>query len=115
MGCTLSESIPTRPTTKPTSPINHRARLRAFVSRLLLLIKGRRQPHPVTVKTYQELALHVPVEEPHLARCLCEEEADEEIERYEWAIAEMSLTRGERMRRESAPGDSWCVQGGQWV
>lgn len=36
---------------------------------------------------------------PPVAKYLCEDQVD----RYEWAYAEMALPKGERMRRQSAP------------
>lgn len=55
-----------------------------------------------SVKTYPTLsapAPHMPEIPPPVAKYLCEDQVD----RYEWAYAEMALPKGERMRRQSAP------------
>ena len=57
---------------------------------------------PRPVKTYPRLSEpgpHIPVEPPPVAKCLC----DDQIDRYEWAYAELSLPKSERMRRQAAP------------
>ena len=54
------------------------------------------------VKTYPTLSEpgpHIPVEILPVAKYLCEDQ----IDRYDWAYAEMSLPKSERMRRQSAP------------
>ena len=54
------------------------------------------------VKTYPTLSEpgpHIPVEIPPIAKYLCEDQ----IDRYDWAYAEMCLPKSERLRRQSAP------------
>ena len=52
------------------------------------------------VKTYPTLSEpgpHIPVEIPPVVKYLCEDQ----IDRYDWAYAEMSLPKSERLRRQS--------------
>ena len=49
--------------------------------------------------TLSEPGPHIPVEIPPVAKYLCEDQ----IDRYDWAYAEMCLPKGERLRRQSAP------------
>ena len=73
-----------------------RALFRKFFSRL----RTFRPSRPVkTSSTPSESGPHVPIEEPPVMRFLWEEQTD----RYNRAMDEMSLSKGERLRKESTP------------
>lgn len=72
------------------------ARLTEFFSWVKDCIPSR----PVkTYPTLSEPGPHIPVKIPPVAKYLYGDQMD----RYEWAYAEMSLPKSERIRRQSAP------------
>lgn len=77
--------------------------LGARLTEILSWFKKHIPSRPVkTYPTLSEPGPHIPVEIPPVARYLCEDQ----IDRYDWAYAEMCLPKNERMRRQSAPDPS---------
>ena len=108
MGCITSRPLPTRrpkTTVKPISPLNitetsrRLAHLRDFCSRLLRSCIPYR---PISRETAD-----APSKSPEPGGNTL---WGEQIDRYEEAMAEMSLPKGERLRKQSAPES--CRSGG---
>lgn len=99
MGCIFSHSI--RGITKIYAlTIRCNLWLRARLSKIISWLKSCIPDRPVeTYPRLSEPGPHIPIEEPPVATYLWGEEMD----RYDSAMAEMSLSKGERMRRQSAP------------
>ena len=101
MGC-----ITSRPKAKVRSQTTTRSRLLRLRARLLDFLSwlkncstpSHRSPAFKTYATLSEPGPHIPIEEPPIARYLC----GEQIDRYDMAMLEMSLSKRERLRGESA-------------
>ena len=97
MGCIASRPVRSRPRSRA---IRITLRLGARLSKTLSWLKDRLPSHSVkTYPTLSEPAPHMPEIPPSVAKCLCEDQTD----RYDWAYAEMTRPKSERMRRQSAP------------
>lgn len=98
MGCIISHPIRTT-TDLQSLALQNILRLKSRLTSIFSWLKERLPPRPVkTYATLSEPGPHIPVEVPPVAKFLCEDQ----IDRYDWAYAEMSLSKRERMRRQSA-------------
>ena len=99
-GCVASRPNRTRPiTTLKSLAIRTILWLRARLTEILSWLKTHLPFRPVrTYPTLSEPCPHISVEVPPPAKYPCEDQ----IDRYDWAYAEMSLPKSERMRRQSA-------------
>lgn len=98
MGCIASR--PVRSITKFRPLAVQTTLWLARLTEILSWLKNRIPSRPVkTYPTLSEPGPHIPVEAPPVAKYLC----GDQIDRYDSAYAEMSLSKCERMRRQSAP------------
>ncbi len=107
MGCIVSH--PTRTTTDlKFLALQTILRLKTRLTSTFSWLKERIPSRPVkTYATLSEPGPHIPVEVPPVAKYLCEDQ----IDRYDWAYAEMSRSKRERIRRQSAPDESPMLSG----